>query len=90
MAEAASRRPEVVGQTLNEISRKDPEILEAVLEVMETEKLLASGARVDVLPQQASLLVQLDGSGSAPKAARTGGGQGVSIHGQSPPHLGVS
>lgn len=87
MAEAASRRPEVVGQTLNEIARKDPEILEAVLEVMETEKLLASAAGVDVLPKQASLLVQLGESGTAPRPGRTGGGQVSAGHTQSLPHL---
>jgi regulator of protease activity HflC (stomatin/prohibitin superfamily) len=59
MAEAASRRPEVVGETLNAIGRKDAEILEAVLEVMEVEKLLASGAAVDVLPENANVLVEL-------------------------------
>ena len=30
-----------------------------MIEVMETEKLLASGARVDLLPKQANVLVQL-------------------------------
>jgi len=67
MAEASSKRPEVVGDTLNEIARTDPAILEAVLEVMETEKLLASGARIELLPAGASYLVQLGDSGSAPK-----------------------
>lgn len=60
MAEAAARRPEVVGDTLNDIARQDPEILEAVLEVMETEKLLESNAQVDVLPPGAHFLVQLN------------------------------
>jgi regulator of protease activity HflC (stomatin/prohibitin superfamily) len=71
MAEAASRRPEVVGQTLNQIAQQDPEILEAVLEVMETEGLLASGAGVDVLPKGANLLVQL---GESPGARPSPGG----------------
>jgi regulator of protease activity HflC (stomatin/prohibitin superfamily) len=59
MAEASSVRPAVIGQTLNEIARQDPAILETVLQVMETERLLESGARVDVLPDGASVLVQL-------------------------------
>jgi hypothetical protein len=59
LAEAAAARPAVVGETLNEIGRGDSEILDAVIDVMETEKLLASGARVEVLPKDASLLVQL-------------------------------
>lgn len=59
LAEASAARPAVVGQTLNEIGQLDEEILGSVLEVLETEKLLASGARVDLLPAGASMLVQL-------------------------------
>ena len=59
LAEASASRPAVVGETLNEIGHGDPEILEAVLDVMETEKLLDSGARVDVLPKDASVLIQM-------------------------------
>jgi len=63
MAEASAKRPEIVGETLNEIARQDPEILESVIDVMETEKLLESGARVDVLPDGSTCLVQLGDSG---------------------------
>ncbi|MBG88942.1 MAG: band 7 protein [Verrucomicrobiales bacterium] len=59
MAEASAKRPEVVGETLNAIGKADPRILNAVLDVLETEKLLESGARVDVVPQNASFMVQL-------------------------------
>ncbi|MDY7092562.1 MAG: SPFH domain-containing protein [Acidobacteriota bacterium] len=59
LAEASAARPEVVGQTLNQIRRQDAEILDAVIDVMETEKLLKSGALIDVLPGEAPLLVQL-------------------------------
>jgi hypothetical protein len=59
LAEASAARPEVVGQTLNQIRRQDAEILDAVIDVMETEKLLKSGAHIDVLPSDAPLLVQL-------------------------------
>ena len=65
LAEAASTRPAVVGATLNEISRDDPEILTTVLDVMETEKLLESGARVDVLPANANVLIQLNDEGAS-------------------------
>lgn len=68
LAEAAATRPAVVGRTLNGIAQQDPAILQAVIEVMETEKLLASGAAVDVLPANATLLVQL-GEGGRPQAA---------------------
>ena len=59
MAEAAAARPNIVGKALNEIAKQDPEILDTVLEVMEVENLLASGATVDVLPNSSNVLVQL-------------------------------
>ncbi len=80
MAEASAMRPAVVGDALNEIGRDDPEILDTVLEVMETEKLLASGARVEVVPAGSTLLVQLGESGApAPPRHRSevGIGRGV-------------
>ena len=49
----------MVGETLNEIRLQDPEILDTVIDVMETEKLLASDARIDILPEGASVLLQL-------------------------------
>jgi regulator of protease activity HflC (stomatin/prohibitin superfamily) len=62
MAESSAKRPEVVGGTLNAIQKADPEILQAVLDVMETEQLLESGARVDILPANASFIVQIGDS----------------------------
>lgn len=59
MAEAASKRPEVVGQVLNDIGSDDPEILNSVLDIMETEKLLESHAKVDVVPKSASYMLEL-------------------------------
>jgi hypothetical protein len=41
------------------IERRDPEVLDAVLEVMETEKLLDSGAPVEWIPSHVSVLVEL-------------------------------
>ena len=74
MAEAAATRPRVVGEALNEIAREDPEVLAAVLEVMETEKLIESGAEVDVLPNDAQVLVSLGAAGAAAGAGAKGGG----------------
>ncbi|CAN5369999.1 SPFH domain-containing protein [soil metagenome] len=82
MAEAASKRPEVVGGALNEIARHDSEILRSVIEVMETEKLLNSGASVDVLPSGASFLVQL---GDGPFRPSAGGGTSAAHGGSSEP-----
>lgn len=58
MAEASSTRPAVVGRALNAIAARDSEILEAVLDVMEAECLLASNAPVDLVPGNLSLLLQ--------------------------------
>lgn len=66
MAEAAAARPDVVGKALNEIAEQDPEILDTVLEVMEVDNLLASGATIDILPTGCNVLVQL---GERTKAA---------------------
>jgi hypothetical protein len=67
MAEASATRPRVVGETLNEIAREDPEILETVMQVMETEKLLESNCAVDVVPRESSVFLQLGGGGGAAK-----------------------
>jgi regulator of protease activity HflC (stomatin/prohibitin superfamily) len=59
MAEASTKRPEVVGKALNEIARQDPEILNAVVEVLEVERLLQSEAEVDVLPDNVPVMISL-------------------------------
>lgn len=59
MAEASAMRPQIVGNTLNKISAKDPQILEAVLEIMETDQLINSGAPVDVIPKGGNVLIAL-------------------------------
>ncbi|MEA1049786.1 SPFH domain-containing protein [Lamprobacter modestohalophilus] len=69
MAEAAATRPRVVGEALNEIAREDPETLAAVMEVMETEQLIASGAEVDVLPRDAQVLVSVGAAGRGANAS---------------------
>ncbi len=59
LAEAAASRPRIVGEALNGIAEGDPEILEAVLDVMETEGLLESNAPVELLPQGLTAMVSL-------------------------------
>jgi hypothetical protein len=56
----------VVGETLNEIAADDPEVLDALMQVLEAEKLIASGAEVDVLPAEAQVLVSLSSPGPQP------------------------
>ncbi|MFY9976536.1 MAG: SPFH domain-containing protein [Chromatiaceae bacterium] len=67
MAEAAAARPEVVGDALNAIAQRDPEVLSAVLDVMEADQLIASGAAVEVLPPGVQVLVQV-GEGAVAQA----------------------
>jgi len=65
MGEAAAARPKIVGNALNEISKRDPEILDTVQEVMEVENLLSSRATIDILPNSSNVLIQLNGGGAA-------------------------
>src|SRR5579862_2240235 len=48
-AKAAAIRPATMGQALQEIAR-EPAVSEALFEILETQRLLASGARVTLLP----------------------------------------
>jgi len=68
MAEAAAARPAVVGEALNAIAKQDPDVLEAVLEVLETDRLIESGAPVELVPAGARVLVSLVESTSPIKA----------------------
>lgn len=49
MARAMAMRPEVVGETLNQIGKTDPEIRDAVIEVLETEKLLEAKPDLEIV-----------------------------------------
>ncbi len=69
MAEASAARPAVVGDALNAIAKRDPEVLEAVLEVLETEKLIESGAPVELVPAGVRVLVSLGGPNEVGAAA---------------------
>ncbi len=57
-AKAAAIRPEIVGQALQNISQ-DHEVSEAMFEILETQKVIGSGARLTVLPRGGELLAQL-------------------------------
>jgi regulator of protease activity HflC (stomatin/prohibitin superfamily) len=66
LAEAKAMRPSIVGRALNEIAHRDAEILDAVIDVLETEKLLASHAAVEMVPGESNIMLQLT---SAPTEA---------------------
>jgi regulator of protease activity HflC (stomatin/prohibitin superfamily) len=57
-AKAAAIRPQIVGEALEQISR-DGEVSEAMFEILETQKVIGSGARLTVLPRGGELLAQL-------------------------------
>lgn len=65
MAQAQAMRPEVVGSVLNAIGGKDKEVLETVIEVLETEKLLSTKAQLDFVPSGSSVLIQLNAAESS-------------------------
>ena len=67
MAEASTARPRIVGETLNRIAKQDEEVLQAVLDVMETEKLLKSDCEVDLVPGNLTLIASL-GDAPGPRA----------------------
>ena len=70
-AEAAALRPKIVGQALKLISSA-PDILEALFEVLETQKTLESKAQISLIPQNSLILSELlayrgaDAGGSKP------------------------
>jgi regulator of protease activity HflC (stomatin/prohibitin superfamily) len=68
-AKAAAVRPQVVGEVLQYVTQ-DPEVEKSLFEILETQKTLASGAKITLLPQGhellASLLASPDGSGGPP------------------------
>jgi regulator of protease activity HflC (stomatin/prohibitin superfamily) len=59
MAEAAAMYPKVVGEILNQIQKKDPEILDSVLEIREFEQIMASGAEVELVGGEQKLLLTI-------------------------------
>jgi len=57
-AKAAAIRPQIVGEALQQIS-EDNDVAEAMFEILETQKVIGSGARLTVLPRGGELLAQL-------------------------------
>ena len=73
-AKAAAIRPQIVGEALQRISQDD-EVSEAMFGILETQKVVGSGARLTVLPRGGELLAQLiagqqDGAPKPPPMAK--------------------
>jgi len=66
-AKAGAIRPQLVGEALKSISA-DPEVAEALFEVLEAEKTTSGGGRLVLLPENSGLLAQL----LTPEAERSG------------------
>jgi regulator of protease activity HflC (stomatin/prohibitin superfamily) len=57
-AKAGAMRPEIVGTGLKEIS-EDPDVLDTLFEVLETQRILASGGTITLVPSRSQFLPDL-------------------------------
>lgn len=72
-AKAAAMRPRIVGESLNQVAA-DPEVEAAMFEILETQKVIESKARITLIPQNGGILSELMASSSRslePLPART-------------------
>ena len=74
-ARAEAIRPQIVGKALDEIAR-DPEVSDALFEILETQRLLESGAKITMIPPNSGLLADMivsqgaEGAATAPRRQR--------------------
>ncbi|MBL0313440.1 MAG: SPFH/Band 7/PHB domain protein [Holophagaceae bacterium] len=68
-AKAGAIRPQIVGATLDEISR-DPAVSEAMFNVLETQRILDSGATITLIPKGQALLADLLATAPDPKPSK--------------------
>jgi regulator of protease activity HflC (stomatin/prohibitin superfamily) len=73
-AKAAAIRPNTMGQAFQEIAR-DPAVSDALFEILETQRVVASGSKVTLLPggphgRTLAALLAAEGTPAAPKAAK--------------------
>jgi len=66
-AEAAALRPKIVGQALKTISSA-PDILQAMFEILEVQRVLESGAEITMIPPNSDMLQQLIAARGKPPA----------------------
>jgi regulator of protease activity HflC (stomatin/prohibitin superfamily) len=69
-AKAAAVRPQIVGDALEKISA-DPEVMSAMFENLEAQKIIAGEARITMLPEGATLLGELLASGGGKERTTT-------------------
>jgi regulator of protease activity HflC (stomatin/prohibitin superfamily) len=68
-ARAAAMRPRIVGEALNQVTA-DPEVEAAMFEILETQKMIESKARITLIPPNGGLLSELMASTSRPPDAQ--------------------
>lgn len=66
---AAAVRPQIVGQTLHEISKR-PEVAAALFDVLEAQKMVSSDATVTMLPPNSGFLGQMIAAGGDGRTLR--------------------
>jgi len=57
-AKAAAMRPRIVGEALNKVAA-DPDVEEAMFEILEIQKLIDSKARITLIPEKGGILPEL-------------------------------
>jgi regulator of protease activity HflC (stomatin/prohibitin superfamily) len=75
-AKAAALRPKIVGAALQEIAH-DPEIEQALFEILENEKMIGGNAHVTLIPKGSDFLAQLLTARLSPAAAALQGQSGA-------------
>ncbi|MCP4421204.1 MAG: SPFH/Band 7/PHB domain protein, partial [Chloroflexi bacterium] len=60
-AKAQAMRPQIVGEALNKISA-DPEVAQAMFEILETENMLKDNTRITIIPKGNELMRQMLGT----------------------------
>lgn len=58
-ARAAAIRPQVVGAALQEITLADPQVAQAMFEILETQRILAGEAEITMVPTHSGMMPQL-------------------------------
>ena len=74
-ARAQAMRPQIVGAALEQISQ-DPEVADALFQILEAQRLIESGASITLLPPKNELLKQLL-SADAPPVVANGAANGA-------------
>jgi regulator of protease activity HflC (stomatin/prohibitin superfamily) len=67
-AKAAAMRPRIVGEALNQVAA-DPDVEEAMFEILEIQKIVESKARITLVPQNSGILSELLASSTSRSSA---------------------